>query len=486
MSRARSPRGAAGLALAHGGIELLAALTPPNLPRVEDISLDAPVLVFAVVAALASSAAFGSIPALKHSFGPGPIPAAGTFTRSSSRERHRTRHALMAVQVALSLVLLVGAGLMIRTFHALGAVDPGFSRPEEVQLMRIFIPPGAVQDHARSTRIQRDILERINTLLGVTAAGFGGLPLGGSGGALGGSVDVEDRPDVAGSGPAVRFDFASPGHLEALGTRLVAGRGLSWADTDEARRVVLVSENLASDLWGDPRAAIGKRIRWQSPWESPDASNAWHEIVGIVQDVHQELYEPAPPTVYRPVAVSDLRAAAYAIRSRRAGTEGFVNELREVVRASHPDLPVLEVRTLEDVYAVSLARTSFMLVLVGIAGAMALFLSVVGIYAVVSYVVSQRSREIGIRLALGAQPAAVKRRIVLRTLAVASFGLGAGLIAAGGASRVAASLLFDVRPLDPLTYLSVLALLLGAIAAAAYLPARSASRVDPVQTLRAE
>jgi len=476
--------GVVGLALAYAGLKLLAAYAPANLPRVEDIAVGPPVLAFAIAAALVSSLAFGSIPAVKHAFASDAPLGAGARGASASRERNRTRNTLVVVQVALALVLLVGAGLMIRTFEALTAVDPGFTDPEKIQLARIFIPPAVMREPARYNRAYRDILERIAALPGVTAAGFGDLPLGGSGGGPGTAISVQDRPDIADeSPPSVRFNSVSPGHLAALGTRLVAGRDLTWADIDETRRVVLVSENLARGLWGEPQAALGKRIRWQSR----DAPDLWREIVGVTQDVHEDLYQRPPPIVYAPVSMNaDLRAITYAIRSDRAGAESLVNEVRQAVWANYPDLAVFEVRTMQDIYSDALARTSFMLVLLVIASAMALLLSVVGIYGVISYIVSQRSREIGIRLALGAAPPDVKRMFVRYGLAVATIGIAAGLAAAAAFSRLLTSLLFEVRPLDPATYLAVLGVLLAAVSLAAYLPARRAARLDPAETLRAE
>ena len=478
--------GVAGLALAYAGLELLRAFAPANLPRVEDIAVGAPVLAFAVAAALVSSLAFGAIPAVKHAFGSDARLGAGTRGASASRERNRTRSALIVVQVALALVLLVSAGLMIRTFQALTAIDPGFTDPEHVQVARIFIPPWAIPEHERAWRIQREILERIAALPGVTAVGLGGAALvgrGQSGGGPGAALAVEDRPDLPDAAPAIRsLASISPGYLQALGTRLVAGRDISWTDVDDTRPVVLVSENFARALWGEPQAALGKRIRW----EERGGPGAWREIVGVTQDVYTALYERPPAHVYSPVAVSDLRGIAYTIRTDRAGTESFVNEVRQAVSASHPVLAVLQIPTLQDVYSAALAPTSFMLVLLAIAASMALTLSVVGIYGVISYIVSQRTREIGIRLALGAQPLAVKRLFVRYGLMVATIGVAAGLAAAVGFSRFLSSMLFDVQPLDVPTYLAVLGVLLAAVTLAAYLPARRAAELDPAETLRTE
>ena len=475
--------GAVGLELAYAGLVLLAAFAPANLPRVDDIAVGPPVLAFAAISALVSSLLFGSIPAVKHALRSDALLRSGARDASANRERNRTRNGLIIVQVAFALVLLVGAGLMIRTFGALIAIEPGFTDPEHVQFARIFVPPTVIREPERYNRAYRDILDRIAALPGVTAVGWGDVPLVGRGSLV--AISVEDRPNVAGESlPTRRFASVSPGYFEALGTRVVAGEDITWADIEAARKVALVSENLARELWGEPQAAIGKRIRVRTRTDP----GAWSEIIGVTQDVYQDgLYQRPPAIVYYPLMMDgNQRAVTYAIRSDRAGTERLTNQVRQAVWATHPDLAVFDVRTLQEVYSGSLAQTSFMLVLLAIAGAMALVLSIVGIYGVISYVVSQRSREIGIRLALGAQVAAVKWMFVVYGLAVATVGIAAGLAAAVAFSRWMTSLLFEVQPLDPVTYLAVVGLLLSAVSLAAYVPARRAATIDPMMTLRAE
>ncbi len=477
--------GVAGVGLAHAGLRLLAAFAPPNLPRTGDIAISAPVLAFAAVTALIASLAFGSIPAIKHAFG--GDTRLGARGATATPERNRTRSVLIVVQVALALVLLVGAGLMIRTSQALSSVDPGFRDPGDIQATRIFIPFAAIRDSERYSRVYREALERIAALPGVTAAGYGyayGVPLEGGGST--GTISVDGRSNAAGELlPIRRFLSASPGYFEALGTRLIAGRHLEWADIEDRRTVALVSASLARELWGEPQAAIGQQIRSTSLLGGAAFS---HEIIGVTQDVYQDgQHRPPPSTVYTPLITegTDLRGVTYAIRSDRAGAESFADEVRQAIWASHPDI-VVTVRTMQDVYSASLARTSFMLVLLAIAGTMALFLSVVGIYGVISYIVSQRTREIGIRLVLGAKPPGVKRIFVVYGLTVAIIGMVVGLAAAAGLTRFLASQLFQVRPLDLPTYVAVVGVLLAAVSLAAYLPARRAANLDPAETLRAE
>jgi predicted permease len=486
--------GVLGLALAFVGLKVLVALGPASLPRLQEITVDPWVLAFAVGAALGSSLLFGSIPALKHASAVGaPLAGGGAGTRgaTTSRERHRTRNALVVVQVALALVLLVSSGLMIRTFVALRSVDPGFTSPATLQGARIWVPPSVTNDPDVFLRTQRDILDKIAAIPGVTAAAFGfGLPMEGRN--IWSSLFVEDRPYAAGEAPpARRFKLVSPGYLATLGTRLVTGRDITWADVDTGGKVAVLSENIARELFGSPAAALGKRIS-----DMPPGPNAvWREIVGVTQDVREDALDAAaPPLVYWPVHMDGYGGSAkfgvpainYAIRTERAGTESLLGEVRQAVWSSNPDLPVFLTRTLQDLYADTLARTSFALVMLAIAGAMALGLGVIGIYGVMAYVVSQRTREIGIRLALGAQPAALRRMFVKHGLFLATLGVAGGLVAAAALTRLMTSLLFEIDPLDPATYAAGLAVILTAAALASYLPARRAAKIDPAVTLKAE
>jgi hypothetical protein len=251
----------------------------------------------------------------------------------------------------------------------------------------------------------------------------------------------------------------------------------------------VISENLARELWGTPAAALGKRLR-------QDPSMPWHEVIGVVQDVHENaLYEPAPPIVYWPTMSaflngtperpSAIRGVTFVIRSERTGTEGFQNELRQAVWSVNANLPVSP-RTMRDVYDRSLAQTSFTLVMLAIAASMALLLGVIGIYGVISYTVSQRRREIGIRAALGAQRGELKGMFVRHALALAGIGVVVGLGAAAGLTRLMSSLLYGITPLDPVTYVAVPMVLVTATVVASYLPARRAASVEPVEALRAE
>jgi hypothetical protein len=281
----------------------------------------------------------------------------------------------------------------------------------------------------------------------------------------------------------------SPGFLAATGTRVIAGRDLSWADIYGGRSVVLVSENLARELWGSSRAAVGKRVH--------EMSNKveWREVVGVVGDVHDDgIQKPPPATVYWPFAIVNFndaplnvqRNVEFAVRSPGAATEAFLKQVRQAVAAVNPNAPVVRARTLQDIYEQSMAQTSFALVMLAIAGGMALVLGIIGVYGVISYTVEQRRREIGIRMALGAPAAAVKRMFLRRGLLLAGVGIATGLAGAASVSRLISWLLFGVTPLDPMTYGATATLLLVAAAAATYIPAHRAASVDPMDTLRNE
>ena len=289
--------------------------------------------------------------------------------------------------------------------------------------------------------------------------------------------------------PLRLFKSVSPRLFVTSGTRLVSGRELTWTDLYDRRPVVMVSENLAREIWGTPAAAIGRRI--QTLEVSP-----WREVIGVVQDVYENgVHETAPTTVYWPSfgessyrvgQITVERTVTLVIRTARAGTEDLLNQVRRAVWSANASLSISSERTMQDIYDQSLARTSFTLVMLAIAGAMSLVLGVVGIYGVVSYAVSQRTREIGIRLALGAQHGELKRMFVRNGLALTGAGVALGLVAAALLTRLMSSLLFGISALDPATYLAVPLLLAAATILASYLPARRAAAVDPVVALRAE
>jgi predicted permease len=345
-----------------------------------------------------------------------------------------------------------------------------------------------VKEPERVTRMEEAILRKIEALTGVSSvAMISSVPMDGNN--YNNPVFAQDLTYREGTIPPVRrFKFISPGYFSTMGTRLIGGRDVSWAETYNMAPVAIVSENLARELWRDPRAAVGKRIR-------VTVQDDWREVIGVVADVRDDgVPLKAPTTVYWPLllknfegdGVSTRRGVAFVIRTPRAGSTGFLQELRQAVWSVNPNLPLAGVTTLETLYDKSLARTSFTLVMLAIAGGMALLLGVIGIYGVISYSVSQRRREIGIRLALGAPLQEVTGMFVRHGLVLSSIGTACGLSAAFALSRLMKSLLFDVSPADPATYVSVSVGLIGAAMLASYLPALRATKVDPVEALRAE
>jgi predicted permease len=459
-----------------------------------EIGIDPVVLGFALIVSLLAGLLFGLIPVLKYA-----APQVAASLRgvgrsfSQGREHHRARNTLVVVQVALALLLLVGAGLMIRTFQFLRNVEPGFTRPEEVQLLRILIYPEQVKEPEKVMRMENEMLDKLASIPGVTSAAFAGdAPLEGLEG-VGGGGDVlyaEDKNYGDEQVPPIRqFRSVTPGFFKTVGTPLIAGRDFTWTDLYQLRRVAIVSENLAREMWGSPSAALGKRVR------SGFQNDPWKEVVGVAADVYDKGPQEKPPTfAYWPAMmdhfegedVNVTRFAVFVVRTKRAATESFLTEARQAIWSVDHKLPVFLVRTLKDLFDQSMARTSFTLVMLAIAGGMALLLGVVGIYGVIAYAVSQRTREIGIRVALGAQGSELRRMFVREGLLLAAAGSALGVIAAAGLTRLMSSLLFGITPLDPLTYATVPVFLLAAAALASYVPARRATIVNPVEALRSE
>jgi len=487
--------GALGLAVAYVGLEALVAIGPANLPRLAEIAVHPPVLTFTLAVALASTLVFGSITALKSALHGGARAISPARGATATRERSATRSVLVVVQVALALVLVVSAALMIRTFATLRAIDPGFSDPATIQTVATWIRTGPTIDFSQAaswTRTQREILDRIAALPGVASAGFvTDLPIVSSGPANVEGFAVDGRPlPPRDERPQANWKSVSPGYFAAMGTRLIAGRDVTWSDIDAGGRVVVISEEFARQLAPEPAAAIGLRIRLAiSPQDD------WREVIGVVQSIRESgLYERPSTTVYWPTLVANFfenpqvgnPAVTFAIRSERAGTASLVNDIRQAVRSVDPSVVIAQERTMQDLYARSLARTSFTLVMLTIAGAMALALGVVGIYGVIAYVVSQRTREIGIRLALGAEPRQLEEMFLLQGLALTGVGVVVGVVIAASLARLMSSLLFGVPSTDPTAFVTAIGIIVVAAGLASWVPARRAAAIDPMGTLRAE
>jgi predicted permease len=480
---------ALGLGFAYAALRLLVTMAPSGLPRLAEIGIDGRVLLFTLGVAVLVSLLFGSVPVARYAGERiGTRLREGGRTPSQSRQQHRARNALVTVQVALAFVLLVCSGLMIRTFLALAHVDPGFIGPDRIQTFSVYISGTDQPDPAGVLRIERDVSLKIAALPGVSSVGFANsIPM--AGGRYSDPIWTEDRAYAPGEAPPVRtFIFASPEFFHTMGIALVAGRELTWNDSHQKIPVALVSKSFAREYWRDPAAAIGHHIR---------ASNAdqWRQIVGVVGDVHYDgMNVPACSCVYWPLYNVNLdgnpilvpHGVAFVIRSPRAGSQALLREVRRAVWSMDANLPLTGVHTMSYYLDRSMARTSFTLVMLGIAGGMALLLAIVGLYGVVAYSVSQRRRDIGIRMALGAREQQLTRMFLRQGLALVGIGVACGLGAALAVIRLMSSLLFGVGLADPVTYLAAAVGLVAAAALANYLPSRRAARVDPVEALRAE
>ena len=478
--------GLLGLGLAHGALRVLVAIAPPDLPRLSEISIDGTVVLFTLFVSLAVSLLFGTFPAFKYASAglENGLRESGR-SMSESREQHRSRSVLVIIQVALALVLLVGSGLMIRTFRSLTRINPGFVEPSSVQTFAIHIRETEVPDPERVVRIQEEILHRIEAIPGVVSAGISrNVPMDGSG--WEDRVYARDRSDSVNEFPIRRFEFVAPGFFKVLGTSFVAGRDFTWDEIYEKGPVAIVSEKFAREYWHDSANALGKQIR--------DSLNGdWRKVVGVVADIRQDgVDKEAPTSVYWPILASHFqsgevrRNVSFAIRSTRANSEGFINETRRAVWSVDRNLPLAEIHTLDYYYTNSMARTSFTLLMLAAAGGISLLIGLVGLYGIIAYSVSQRRRVIGIRMALGAGKGEVLKMVISQGIRLALIGVTIGLAGSLILMRFLSGLLYGVKPTDPLTLATVSVLLIGVSLFASYIPARQAAKVDPTLALRHE
>mgnify|MGYP000957152494 FL=1 len=477
--------GVLGACFAYGGIRVLLAVAPDGLPRLREIAIDPVVLLFALGLSLAAGLVFGLLPLLRFST-PRVLAGLKDGGRSASdgRQRNRARSALVVGEIAMALVLLVAAGLMIRTFQELRGVHPGFTRPGEVLTFRVSVPESLEADPAKIARLHEEVARKLGALPGVAAVGqCSALTMDG------GSNDpviVEEFPLAAGRFPPIRrMKWAAPGYFETMGNPIVAGRDFTWNDNYGLALVAVVNEAFVREYWKNPADALGKRIR-SGPQE-------WRQIVGVVGDERDDgVARPAPPMVYWPMLSKSLweegtyaaRTMSYAVRSSRAGSPTLLAEIQRAVWSVNRNVPLANARTLEEIRSESMAQTSFALVMLGIAAAVALSLGMVGIYGVIAYMAAQRTREIGIRMALGAQRENVSGLFVRHGLVLTGAGVLVGVVAAAALTRLMSALLFGVGAWDPVTYAAVSIVLAAIALLASYVPARRASRLDPIAGLR--
>jgi predicted permease len=491
--------GAAGILLASGAVRLLVALGPANLPRLHEIRLDGMTVAFTSGLSVMAALALGAIPLWR---GAGPAAALHEIGRgnTASRHRHYVRHLLIGAQVALALVLLVSSGLMVRSFQKLRAVDPGFDAASALTFS-VGLPERTYPTREAAVAAHHAILERLAALPGVTAVSASTcLPL--AGGCSGNTLRVEGRTYPPGSVPPVAlFRAVAGGYFDAMGMRILRGRGIDRGDVERGEPAAVINEALAKTFFPD-EDPIGKRVASNRPparaGEPPPLT--WLRIVGIVRNTPLRALAEAPPLpqLFMPISIAggpgipraaligpDISVMSYVVRSSTTPA-GLLPSVRRAVDAVDGNLALAQVRTLQDAVDRASAQMAFTMVLLVIAAGVTLLLGVIGIYGVMSYIVSQRTGEIGVRLALGAAPASIAGMIVRQGGLAALAGIAAGLVTALAGSRLVESLLYDVSPRDPAVFAATSLALLAVALAACWLPARRAARLSPLEALRTE
>lgn len=473
--------GTAGVLLAWAGVGVLVAKGPVNLPRLDEVGIDGRVLVFALFLCIMTAVLLALVPLARYagvSFA--NLLREGGRGNTAGRERHRARKALITAQVALALVLLVGSGLMLRSVARLRAVDPGF---EGQDVLTVAVSYGSAE-RDRAIGFYQRVLDEVAAIPGAEIVGASNsLPLDPRG-FNGSSFTIESQPREEGALPPVAmYSVITPGFLEAIGIPLIAGRAPERRDHEGGPPVIWVSNAFATQFLGSPAQALGERVFFGT-------DTVFAEIVGVVGDVRTfGLREEIRPQAYMTMTTSNqsvsMEVMILAIRADRAPT-ALVNPVRQAVQRVDPSVPLTSARTMDEVLAASLAETAFTTTLLAIAALVALLLGVIGLYGVISYVVGQRTQEIGVRMALGARPADVRRMVLRDGIAVTIIGVTIGLIGAAAASRLLETLLFGISSRDPITFAGVALLLTGVSLFATWLPARRAAGVDPLVALRSE
>jgi len=471
--------GVLGVLLAHLGIRALIAAAPASVPRLGEIGIDGRALAFSLGVTLLAGLLCGLLAAFRagtrRTF---DVLRDGGRGSTIGRDRHRARAALVTTQVALALILVVGSGLMVRSFQQLAAVDPGF-HPEGLLTFRISLPPSKYETPESTAQFYDALIERLEAIPGASsAAGISNLPLTGGGPIL--TALVEEFEPAEGEFPPVfLIRRVTPGYFETMGIPVTEGREFITDDHDARLGSLVMSASVKQTYWSQA-SALGKRIT---------TAGAPARSVGVVGDVHDgALSTPAEKFIYKPMLDSvggGVRAMTMIVRTEGQPT-ALAPEVRAVVEALDSDLPITQVRSMEEVVADSLSRTSFTMTLLLLSALVALFLGSVGIYGVLSYIAAQRTAEMGVRLALGADAAVVRRLILRQGMTLAALGVLLGLVGALALGRVIESMLFDVQAADPLTLVGASAVFLAVALAASLLPAERAARTLPSVALRAD
>ena len=474
--------GLVGLAIAYGGLILLKAFIPENISQAREISMDLKVLGFTFLVSVATGLIFGLAPAIQAArFNQIETLKEGGRDAATGGSGKRLRGLLVMAEVAISLVLLIGAGLLINSFLRLRNVDPGFRR-DNLLTMKIVLPEPKYEEMERRSAFYTNLIERVQSLAGVrSAAVTTNLPLYQQGNSI--SIEIEGQPaPPPGQEPIIVTRIVSPGYFDTMGIPLLRGRQLSEQDTGKTPNVVLISETMARRYWPG-EDAIGKRIAVGTIKTQED----WIQIIGVVKDVRQfELAAEPKPQMYLPYRQAGFFDAQDLVVKTDVDPASVAATVRKAVWEIDKDQPVSNIRTMEEILADSIARQRFSMLLLAIFAAVALVLAGVGIYGVMSYSVAQRTHEIGIRMALGAQTGSVLKLAVGYGMKLVLAGLVIGLIAAFALTRVMATLLFGVTATDPTTFTLISLLLIAVAAIASYVPARRATRVNPIIALRYE
>jgi putative ABC transport system permease protein len=492
--------GVAGVTIAGGAVRLLVRYGPTTLPRLEEVRLDGVTVLFTLVVSVLATLTFAAVPLL---YG---TPVASSLhegrANTATRSRHRARQMLMGGQVALALVLLVSSGLMVRSFQKLRAVDPGFDASSGLTFM-VGLPDTDYATRDAAVAAHHAILDRLSALPGVTAASASTcLPLTFPFGCSGDNLRVEGRVYPPGAIPPVAlFRAVAGGYFEAMGMRIVRGRGIDRDDVDRHEPIVVINRTLADQFFPNQNP-IGQRVATNRPparaGEPPTPT--WLTIVGIVANTPTfALVETNPiGQLFMPMSIAGgpdiptsrwtrpkIGGMNYVVRSKTPAA-ALLPSVRRAVDAVDEKLALAQVRTLHDILDRASAQMAFTMVLIVIAATVALLLGVIGIYGAMSYIVSQRTGEIGIRLALGAEPGSVERMIVWQGAVVALTGITVGLASAFAGSRLIQSLLYGLTPRDPGVFAGTTVLLLCVVLLACWLPARRAARLSPLDALRTE
>ena len=470
-----------GIVLAIFGIDLCTSLVSDKLPRISESGLNFQVLGFTALVAMITGIAFGLVPALQASrLDLNRSLNEGGRSGSDSTRRSRVRDALIVSEVGIAMVLLVGAGLLFQNLFRLSRLNPGFSADHAITFG--LEPSGLRYSDDQRTRLYRDLVAEIKTVPGVrSASAVFPLPLSHNG--VGTSLEIAGVPAPVRQRPAISVSLAAPGYFETMGIPLLRGRLFNEHDDAQSAPVAIVNQALAERCFPGENP-IGKRVRpsvWHDQGDGP-----MFEIVGVVADVKQEkLPGPSRPMLYQPDAQDPFGQLSLIVRTA-VSPESIVPSLREKVRVLDKDLPLVDVKTLDEYVSDSLSQSRFQTILLVSFAVLALILTAVGLYGVISYSVSQRNHEIGVRLALGAQRSDILRLVVRQGMVLSLVGVGFGLIASFGVTRVMSTLLVEIHATDPATFLVIPALLMAVALAASYIPARKAMNVDPVLALRYE